>query len=83
MTTAIPAPGFHTSDHSADTDTRTQHRAVTMFTRIFALFAAAGRAVPFHRESNWELTGSTNFSDRDQVRAQHDLRAVASLREHG
>ncbi|WP_067717595.1 hypothetical protein [Nocardia yamanashiensis] len=51
--------------------------------RLTALFAAAGRAVPFHRESSWDLAGSTNFQDRDRERAAHDIRAIAGMREHG
>ncbi|WP_067830278.1 hypothetical protein [Nocardia inohanensis] len=61
----------------------TESHVAAMFSRIFALFAAAGRAVPFHRETDWELAGSTNFADRDRERAAHDLRAIAGMREHG
>ncbi|WP_067565234.1 hypothetical protein [Nocardia acidivorans] len=71
--------GFVSPTHS----TTTEHEASTMFTRLFALFAAAGRAVPFHRESGGGLFGSTGITDRDRVRASLELRAIASMREHG
>lgn len=61
----------------------TESHVPAMFSRIFALFAAAGRAVPFHRESGWDLAGSTNVPDRDRERAAHDIRVIAGMREHG
>lgn len=63
--------------------TTTKSETPTMLARIFALFSAAGKAVPFHRESAWNLAGSTNFTDRDSQRAQAELFAITSMREHG
>ncbi|MEV6773300.1 hypothetical protein AB0N05_32170 [Nocardia sp. NPDC051030] len=60
----------------------TERKAKAMFARIFTLLAAAGRAVPFHRESNWQLAGSTNFLDRDHDRMALELRAISGHREH-
>ncbi|WP_330182136.1 hypothetical protein OHB26_38405 [Nocardia sp. NBC_01503] len=65
------------------TRSTTEHKASAMFTRFFTLFAAAGRAVPFHRESGWGRIGSTGITDRDQARAALELSAIASMREHG
>ncbi|MGW4350776.1 hypothetical protein ACWELJ_01675 [Nocardia sp. NPDC004582] len=50
--------------------------------RITALFAAAGRAVPLHRENTWEFAGSTNVVDRDRARVALELRALSTYREH-
>ncbi|WP_405135760.1 hypothetical protein [Nocardia sp. NBC_01388] len=61
----------------------TEPKAAAMFTRLFALLAAAGRAVPFHRESHWEMVGSTGITDRDYDRSALELRAIAGVREHG
>lgn len=55
----------------------------TVFTRIFALVSAAGKAIPFHRESTWLPAGSTNVTDRDSQRAAAEIRAITSMREHG
>ncbi|MBL1079916.1 hypothetical protein JK358_36520 [Nocardia sp. 2] len=78
MTAVVPTHEFR----STSTD-HTSQKTAAMFKRLFTLFAAAGRAVPFHRESRWELSGSTNFADRDRERAVNDIRAIASMREHG
>ncbi|MEC3920171.1 hypothetical protein VMT65_35250 [Nocardia sp. CDC153] len=72
--TAITPGRIHTA-----TDTT---EIVTMFRRIAALFAAAGRAVPFHRENSWGLAGSTNFIDRDRDRVALEIRALSTYREH-
>lgn len=63
--------------------TATEHKAKAMFTRLFTLFSAAGRAVPFHRESDWGMSGSTGITDRDHDRAALELHAISSMREHG
>ncbi|MVU82262.1 hypothetical protein GPX89_34125 [Nocardia sp. ET3-3] len=55
---------------------------VTMFRRFAALLAAAGRAVPFHREGDWGLAGSTNVIDRDRDRMALEIRALSTYREH-
>ncbi|MRH92997.1 hypothetical protein GFY24_37215 [Nocardia sp. SYP-A9097] len=60
----------------------TDHKASSMFTRLFALLAAAGRAIPFHRESSWGMVGSTGITDRDHDRGALELRAIAGVREH-
>ncbi|MFJ4657919.1 hypothetical protein ACIP5Y_42190 [Nocardia sp. NPDC088792] len=75
MTTITPAPGTFLHVTAADRG--------HVFTRVVALLSAAGRAVPFHRDSRWNLAGSTNFDDRDAPRAAHDLQAIATYREHG
>ncbi|MGV9839269.1 hypothetical protein ACWDUL_34410 [Nocardia niigatensis] len=72
--TAITPGRFHTTTGSPE--------AVTMFRRIVALLAAAGRAVPFHREHNWEFAGSTNVIDRDRDRVALEIRALSTYREH-
>lgn len=75
MTAITPAPG--TFLHVTATDRG------HVLTRVLALLSAAGRAVPFHRDSFRYLAGSTNFVDRDASRAAHDLQAIATYREHG
>lgn len=77
MTTITATNALSTSN------TRTESRVPAMFTRLFTLLAAAGRAVPFHRESSWELSGSTGIQDRDFDRAAMELRAISGVREHG
>lgn len=64
-------------------DSTTKSETPTVFARLFALFSAAGKAIPFHHESGWNLAGSTNFTDRDSQRAQAELFAITSVREHG
>ncbi|MFE3759513.1 hypothetical protein ACFXO9_34870 [Nocardia tengchongensis] len=49
--------------------------------RVAALFAAAGRAVPLHREHSWEFAGSTNVIDRDRARTALELQALSAYRE--
>ncbi|WP_433562064.1 hypothetical protein ACQP1O_31735 [Nocardia sp. CA-151230] len=56
--------------------------AVTMFRRIVALLAAAGRAVPFHRENAWGMAGSSQVVDRDRDRMALEIRALSTYREH-
>ncbi|GAB2557957.1 hypothetical protein [Nocardia heshunensis] len=58
------------------------HEAVTMFRRFTALLAAAGRAIPFHREDSWGLAGSSNGIDRDRDRIALEIRAMSTYREH-
>lgn len=53
-----------------------------MFRRFVTLLAAVGRTVPFHRETSWELAGSTNVIDRDRDRASLEILALRSYREH-
>lgn len=74
------APRYRATSRPAAT---TESRAAAMFTRLVALFAAAGRAVPFHAESTWQRIGSSGIHDRDLERASLELRAIASVREHG
>ncbi|NNH72293.1 hypothetical protein HLB23_20935 [Nocardia uniformis] len=75
------ASTFTTRETTATAETTTE--TTTMLTRIFALFAAAGRAVPFHRESSWTLAGSSNVTDRDSQRINAEVLAITSMREHG
>ncbi|MFI6869369.1 hypothetical protein [Nocardia sp. NPDC050406] len=82
MTTLASAIAAHPTELST-TEPRTEPRTHAMFARIFALFSAAGRAVPFHRESSWGLAGSSNVIDRDIQRANAEIRAITSMREHG
>ncbi|MFB8004753.1 hypothetical protein [Nocardia sp. NPDC056000] len=69
--------------HALHATTETEPKAKAMFSRLFTLFAAAGRAVPFHRESDWGHSGSTGVIDRDHDRAALELHAISSMREHG
>ncbi|WP_306356302.1 MULTISPECIES: hypothetical protein [unclassified Nocardia] len=57
--------------------------AITLFRRAFTLFAAAGRAVPFHREEGSRRAGSYDVVDRDTQRALAELNAISTIREHG
>ncbi|WP_040815947.1 hypothetical protein [Nocardia concava] len=75
MTTITSGHGtFHTATGTSE--------AVTMFRRFVALLAAAGRAVPFHRENSWEFAGSSNALDRDRDRVALEIRAMSTYREH-
>ncbi|WP_067699305.1 hypothetical protein [Nocardia jejuensis] len=82
MTTISSGFGpFTTSDTDRATSDRTatDSKAAPMFRRLFTLFAAAGKAVPFHPAR----VGSADFSDRDNARMTMELRAISSIREHG
>ncbi|MFE6864472.1 hypothetical protein [Nocardia sp. NPDC057668] len=81
--TAIAPTLQHRAPTGAFQPATTESRAAAMFTRLTALFAAAGRAVPFHRESAREYRGSTGVTDRDLDRTSMEIRAIASVREHG
>lgn len=72
--TAITPGRFHTTTGTTE--------AVTTFRRFVTLLAAVGRTVPFHRETSWELAGSTNVIDRDRDRASLEILALRSYREH-
>ncbi|MEU1209183.1 hypothetical protein [Nocardia sp. NPDC005825] len=69
--------------HAATDSTRTRdgfRRVTARFTRIAALFAGAGRAVPFHRERGWEFAGSSAAVDRDRDRMALELQAISAYR---
>ncbi|WP_306359240.1 hypothetical protein [Nocardia sp. CC227C] len=65
------------------TEHRTTAAALARLRRLFTLFAAAGQAVPFHRESGSRRAGSYDIVDRDTQRALAELNAISTIREHG
>lgn len=70
-----------TSGHGHYRSATVTSRVGSAVRRITALLAAAGRAVPLHRESNREFAGSTNVVDRDSARVALELRALSAYRE--
>ncbi|AYF75516.1 hypothetical protein D7D52_18525 [Nocardia yunnanensis] len=82
MTTITSGHGaLHTATGTSEAATMFQ-RVTARLTRVTAMFAAAGRAVPFHRADNWGLAGSRDIIDRDRDRLALELRAMSTYREH-